>query len=209
MSHCGWGRQGWEIVDTGLASVSLGPFGRAYGIVVAIELAIRFLRSRAQVRLRQHADRAETAPNRWSGNVSAWPMNSSTQWTIARTLRRHFTAAADVAGWWWGEFQPTERWLRTGADLGVLADIAGGHLRTERPSNTQPTSCGRSARRIVRVARATQQPGPAQIRALSRRGDDRRAASVTAVPAQCCRMRRSALAWMCAWISATCSRGLY
>ena len=37
----------------GLASVSLEPFGRAYGIVVAIELAIRFLRSRAQVRLRQ------------------------------------------------------------------------------------------------------------------------------------------------------------
>ena len=33
----------------GLASVSLEPFGRVYGIVVAIELAIRFLRSRAQV----------------------------------------------------------------------------------------------------------------------------------------------------------------
>jgi Zn-dependent peptidase ImmA (M78 family) len=39
----------------GLASVSLEPFGRVYGIVVAIELAIRFLRARAQVGLRQHA----------------------------------------------------------------------------------------------------------------------------------------------------------
>jgi hypothetical protein len=36
--------------------------------------------------------------------------------------------ADDVAGWWWGEFQPTGRWLRTGADLGVLADIAARPL---------------------------------------------------------------------------------
>ena len=53
----------------GLASVSLEPFGRVYGIVVAIELAIRFLRSRAQVRLRQHA-RAPAA--RTFARTPAW-----------------------------------------------------------------------------------------------------------------------------------------
>jgi hypothetical protein len=57
-------------------------------------------------------------------------MNSSTQWTIARPSGVISPPADDVAGWWWGEFQPTERWLRTGADLGGPRRHRRGHLRT-------------------------------------------------------------------------------
>lgn len=93
--------------------------------------------------------------------------------TIARTLRRHFTAADDAAGWWWGEFQPTERWLRTGADLGVLADVSGPRTArlaeaVTRVSRT-PTGCQRSWLRVTTAAALTTSCGSAGTRSTTAR----------------------------------------
>jgi hypothetical protein len=44
----------------------------------------------------------------------------------ARTLRRHVDSTDDLAQWWWGEFQPTDVWLRTAVDLGVLGATPPG-----------------------------------------------------------------------------------
>jgi hypothetical protein len=71
----------------GLASVSREPFGRVYGSVVAIELAIRFLRSRAQVRLRQHAlTPAAELPRVLVRTGVDLPVSGCTSWQNGRWL---------------------------------------------------------------------------------------------------------------------------
>jgi hypothetical protein len=43
---------------------------------------------------------------------------------VAVTLRRHATEDDRLADWWWKQYQPTWRWLRTAAQLGALANLA-------------------------------------------------------------------------------------
>lgn len=52
-------------------------------------------------------------------------VSTGTRKAIARTLRRHVDGSGDLAQWWWGEFQPTDVWLCTAADLGVLSGTSG------------------------------------------------------------------------------------
>lgn len=46
-----------------------------------------------------------------------------TRRAATQLLLRHADQTSDLIGWWWQQFKPTESWLRTASEIGVLTEV--------------------------------------------------------------------------------------
>lgn len=65
-----------------------------------------------------------------------------TRRAATQLLRRHADPSGDLTAWWWQQFQPTESWLRTAADIGALNEApAGSAVRLATAVDVDTTAC--------------------------------------------------------------------